>query len=77
MSLEKIKEKWERIEREDAEIRRKMADWEFINKQRPHIRSALIFYINTGDIRRACKMARMHIEDFRNLLKKAKIPVIT
>ena len=50
MSLEKIKEKWERIEREDAEIRRKMADWEFINKQRPHIRSALIFYINTGDI---------------------------
>jgi len=54
-----------------------MADWDFINRQRPLIRNALIYYIKTGDIRRACKMARMNIDAFRELLRKAKIPVIT
>jgi len=64
-------------EREAREIRRKHADWDFINRQRPLIRNALIYYIKTGDIRRACKMARMNIDAFRELLRKAKIPVIT
>jgi len=54
-----------------------MADWEFINRQRPLIRNALIYYIKTGDIRRACRMARMGINEFRELLRKASIPIIT
>ena len=76
-SLEEIRKKWERIEEEDAKTRSRMADWDFINRQRPLIRNALIYYIKTGDIRRACKMARMNIDAFRELLRKAKIPVIT
>jgi len=77
VSLEEARKKWEEIEREDAEVRERMADWEFINSQKPLIRNALIYYIKTGDIRRACKLARMNIVDFRNLLRKANIPVIT
>ncbi|MEX0568896.1 MAG: hypothetical protein Q6363_007025 [Candidatus Njordarchaeota archaeon] len=77
MSLEEIRKKWELIEEEDAKIRSKMANWEFIDRQKPLIKNALIYYIKTGDIRRACKMAKMGINAFRELLRKANIPVIT
>ncbi len=77
MSLEEIRKKWELIEEEDAKIRSKMANWEFIDRQKPLIKNALIYYIKTGDIRRACKMAKMGIDAFRELLRKANIPVIT
>jgi len=62
VSLEEARKKWEEIEGEDAEIRKRMADWEFINSQK---------------LRMACKLARMNIVDFRDLLRKANIPVIT
>ncbi len=53
-----------------------MANWDFINKQLPLIRSVLIYYIETGDIRMACKLAKMKLEEFRELLRKANIPVV-
>jgi hypothetical protein len=53
-----------------------MADWNFINSQPPRLREALKYYVETGDIRRACIFAGMDLEDFRDLLRKAKIPVI-
>ena len=53
-----------------------MANWSFIEKQAPHIRAALELYIELGDIRLASKLAKMNIEEFRELLRKANIPVI-
>ena len=76
MSLEEKLEKWRRLEEEAREIRRREANWEFIRKQRPRIRAALIYYIEFGDIRRASKIAQMNIEEFRELLRDANIPVI-
>lgn len=77
MSLEKKLEKWRRLEEEAREIRRREANWKFIESQSPRIRAALIYYIETGDIRTSAKLAGMDLEDFRELLRKANIPVVT
>lgn len=77
MSLEKKLEKWHRLEEEAREIRRREANWKFIESQPPRIRAALIYYIETGDIRTSAKLAGMDLEDFRELLRKANIPVVT
>jgi predicted HTH domain antitoxin len=42
----------------------------------PRVREALKYYIETGDIRRASVLAGMDIEDFRELLRRANIPVV-
>ena len=76
MSLEEKLEKWRRLEEEARELRRREADWEFINSQPPRIKAALKLYVETGDIRLASKIAGMEIEDFRELLRLAKIPVV-
>ena len=73
---EKLK-KWRELEDEARAIRRKYADWEFIEKQPPKIKAALIYYIEKGDIREAAQFAGMDLEDFRELLRKANIPTIT
>jgi PaREP6 domain containing protein len=65
------KEKWAR------ELRRKEADWDFINSQSPKIKAALIFYIETGDMRGAAKIAGMSIDQFNELRIKANIPSVT
>ncbi|MCC6015696.1 MAG: hypothetical protein LM582_01455 [Desulfurococcaceae archaeon] len=77
MSLEKKLEKWRRLEEEAREIRRREADWKFIESQPPRVRAALIYYIESGDIRTSAKLAGMDLEDFRELLRKANIPVVT
>ena len=76
MSLEEKLEKWRRLEEEARDLRRREANWEFINSQPPRIRAALKLYVETGDIRLASKIAGMEIEDFRELLRLAKIPVV-
>jgi len=43
-------EEWEKLEEEAREIRRREADWEFIESQNPKVRAALKFYIETGDL---------------------------
>ena len=61
---------------EAKKIRKAMADWNFIEKQPPRIKEALKYYVEKGDIRRASLLAGMNVEEFRELLRKAKIPVI-
>ncbi|RUM47341.1 MAG: hypothetical protein DSY37_02840 [Hyperthermus sp.] len=65
------------LEEEEARrIRRSMADWEFINKQPARIREALKYYIERGDIRLAARLAGLALEEFRELLRRARIPVV-
>jgi len=69
-----------RVSPEDVEearrVRRECADWGFIERQPPRVRAALKYYVETGDIRRAALFAGLDLEDFRELLRKAKIPVV-
>ncbi len=63
-------------EMEAREIRRKRANWEYINKQPPRIKEALIYYIEKGDIRLASKLAGLGLEEFREILRRANVPVV-
>ena len=74
MSLSEIRRKWEEIENEAREIRRRFANWEFINSLPFRLRIALEYYIETGDLYVASRIARITIEEFNELRKKAKIP---
>ncbi len=67
------------IDEEEAqarELRRKHANWSFINKQPTRIKEALKYYIEKGDLRRAASLAGLGVEEFRELLRAARIPVI-
>ncbi|MGC8933246.1 MAG: hypothetical protein ACP5LQ_08150 [Candidatus Methanodesulfokora sp.] len=61
-------------EEEARDIRRRRADWNFINSQPPRIRAALTYYVEKGDLRMAQKLSGLSLEDFRELLRKARIP---
>ncbi len=76
MSLKDKLERWRRLEEEAREIRRREADWEFIEKQPPRIKAALKYYIENNDIRLSAKLAGLNIDEFRELLRKANIPVV-
>ncbi len=63
------------VEEELRRIRRERADWGFIHSLPPRLRTALLYYVETGDIRRAARLAGLSLEDFRELMRRAKIPL--
>ena len=67
-------EKWRRLEEEARRIRRKEADWKFIEKQPPKIRAALKYYVEVGDLYVASRIAGLTIDEFNRLRIKARIP---
>jgi len=69
-------EKWIEAEREAREIRKRHADWKFIESLPPRLRAALLYYIETGDIRRAAFFAGLDLEDFRELMRRANVPLV-
>ncbi|MEM3274745.1 hypothetical protein, partial [Saccharolobus sp.] len=62
--------------KEAREIRRKYADWDFIKSQPVKLRIALEYYIETGDLYNASRLAGMMMEDFNELRIKARIPSV-
>jgi hypothetical protein len=72
MSTDEVLE-WEE---EARRVRREWADWRFIESLPPRLRSALRFYIETGDFRVAQRLAGVDYEDFRELLRRANIPIV-
>ena len=72
----KLREKWVREDEEFRVIRRRMADWDYIMKQPPKIRAALLYFIERGDRYVAAKIAGLKLEEFDELRRKANIPVV-
>jgi predicted HTH domain antitoxin len=72
---DKLKE-WIEYFKEARDIRRKYANWGFIRSQPPKLRIALEYYIETGDLFNAAKLAGMSMEEFNELRIKAGIPSI-
>ena len=60
-------------EEEAREIRRKSANWEFIKSLPPKLRIALEYYIETGDIYNAAKLAGMAVDEFNELRIRAGV----
>jgi len=63
-----------RAEEWAREVRRRMADWGFIESQPPRLREALKYYVERGDLRIAAKLAGMSVDEFADVAKKANIP---
>ena len=55
-------------------IRRRMANWDFIEKQPPRIKQALKYLVEKGDLRVAAKLAGLTVDEMADVAKKAKIP---
>jgi len=69
-------EKWKAEDTEAREIRKRFADWAFIESQPKPIRSALKCFVELGDMRLAAKITGLSIDEFNQLRTQAKIPVV-
>ncbi|MGC9020196.1 MAG: hypothetical protein ACP5KE_03210 [Candidatus Methanodesulfokora sp.] len=68
--------RWREEDEEAREIRRKNADWKFIEEQPEPLRSALKCFVELGDLRLAAKIAEMGVDEFNQLRIKARIPIV-
>jgi GAF domain-containing protein len=75
-ALAKALEELEEFEREARELRRRSADWEFIEKQPEHIRAALKLLVETGDLRLAARIAGLPVDELDEVRIKARIPIV-
>lgn len=67
---------YEEWAREAREIRRRRADWEFIESQPEPVKTALKLLVETGDLKLAALIAGMKLGDFNDLRIKARIPMV-
>ncbi len=66
--------RWLELEREAREVRRRTADWDFIRRQPLRVRLALEYYIETGDLYVASRIAGVTVEEMNELRVRANIP---
>jgi hypothetical protein len=71
-----MKEVVEALE-EARRLRRERADWGFIEKLPPKLRAALKYYIETGDVYVASRIAGMTVDEFNELRVRARVPSVT
>ncbi len=72
MSVDEVLE-WEE---EARRVRRERADWEYIESLPPRLRAALKYYVETGDVRLSQRLSGLDYEEFRELLRKARVPIV-
>ena len=71
--LEKLVREWEEEDRELRGLRRRSADWRYIESLPPRVREAIELYIETGDLWLAAKLAGMSEDEFNEVRIKAGI----
>ena len=69
-------ESFEEFEREAREIRRRSADWEFIEKQPEPVKTALKVLVETGDLWLAARVAGLPVDEFDEIRLRARIPIV-
>ncbi|BDB99118.1 hypothetical protein [Saccharolobus caldissimus] len=67
-------EDFKKFKEEAREIRRKYANWDFINSLSPRLKYALVYYIEEGDLYIASRIAGITMEEMNELRIKANIP---
>jgi len=73
---EELLREWKEEDEKAREIRRKEANWDFINSLPPKLKYALIYLIEKGDRYVAAKIAGISIEELEELRRKANIPIV-
>jgi len=71
--VEGLREEWEEEDRELKELRRRSADWRYIESLPPRVREAVELYIETGDIWLAAKLAGLTVDEFNEIRIRAGI----
>jgi len=71
--VEEVVEAFEEARR----LRRERADWQFIESLPPKLKAALKYYIETGDIYVASRIAGMSVDEFNELRIKARVPSVS
>ena len=66
-------EEWRAVDEELRELRRRSADWGYIESLPPRVREAVELYIETGDIWLAAKLAGMTVSEFNEVRIRAGI----
>ena len=61
---------------EAREIRRRCADWNFIENQPEPMKTALKLLIETGDLWYSAKIAGVGLDELNEMRLKAKIPLV-
>jgi len=59
----------------EREVRRREANWEEIEKLPPLIASAVKLFIELGDLRLAQRISGLDLEDFIEVLERARVPI--
>lgn len=72
--MQELIDELRRREEEARDIRRRKADWDFINSQPPRIRAALKYYVEKGDLYVASRIAGVSMEEMNELRIRAGIP---
>ena len=70
---EELLKEWEEEDRELRELRRRSADWKYIESLPPRVREAVELYVETGDIWLAAKLAGLTVDEFNEIRIKAGI----
>ncbi|MGB9704539.1 MAG: hypothetical protein ACPL3C_03740 [Pyrobaculum sp.] len=63
------------VEREEEarEMRRREANWKFINGLPPRVRAAVVLFIETGDLRLSQRLSGLGLEEFIEVLREAGV----
>ena len=64
-------EEWGRVDEELRELRRRSADWKYIESLPQRVREAVELYIETGDLWLSAKLAGMSAEEFNEIRIRA------
>ena len=75
MYVEELRRYKEDVE-EARRIRRERADWNFINSLPPRLKIAMLYYIETGDLYVASRIAGVKMEEFNEIRRRAKVPSV-
>ncbi|AJB41971.1 PaREP6 [Thermofilum adornatum 1505] len=75
MEKNNIIEELKKREEKAIQIRRKQADWNYINNQPTKLKLALVQYIDTGDLYVSAKIAGITVEEFNETLRKARVRI--
>ena len=70
--MERLQELIDR-EREARELRRREADWNYINSLPPRVRAAIKLFIETGNLRLSQKVSGLGLEEFVEHLRRANV----
>ncbi len=66
-------EEWRAVDEELRELRRRSADWGYIESLPPRVREAVRAYVERGDLREAQELSGLGLDEFIEVLRRARV----